>query len=87
MTDLDRDKELRPRDRRRGVLLTMLVAIVGAGIVLGLLFEYTPWANQTMSDSANSSAGAIQGRGAGAQSGPAPTTPAQAAPAAGTPRR
>ena len=87
MTDLDRETELRPRERRRGILLSMLVAVVGAVIVLGLLFRYTPWANQTTSDSANSNAGAIQGRGAGAQSGPAPTMPGQAAPAAGTPTR
>ena len=87
MTDLDREKELRPRERRRGILLSMLGALVGAVIVLGLLFRYAPWANQTTSDSANSNAGAIQGSGAGAQSGPVPTIPGQAAPASGTATR
>jgi hypothetical protein len=87
LTDLDRDRELKPTDRRRGVILTMVIAGVAALIVVALLFSYRPWTNQTASDSANSNAGATMGQGAGGQSAPAPTMPGQAAPAPSAPSR
>lgn len=87
MTDLDRERELKPTGRRRGVILTFVIAAAAALILVALLFSYRPWTNQTASDSANSNAGATMGQGAGGQSGPAPTMPGQAAPATNAPSR
>jgi hypothetical protein len=87
MTDLDKNRELTPGQARRGIGVSVIVAVIAAAIVVALLFKYAPWSNQTASDSANSNSASTLGRGAGGQSGPAPTMPGQSAPASGTDSR
>ena len=87
MTDLDKNRELTPGQTRRGIGVSVVVAVIAAVIVVALLFKYAPWNNQTASDSANSNSASILGRGAGGQSGPAPTMPGRSAPASGTTSR
>jgi hypothetical protein len=87
LTDLDQDRELKPTDRRRGVILTFVIAAAAALIIVALLFSYRPWTNQAANDSANSNAGAVMGQGAGGQAAVTPTMPGQAAPAANAPSR
>ena len=87
MTDHDKNRELTPGQTRRGIGVSVVVAVIAAVIVVALLFEYAPWNNQTASDSANSNSASILGRGAGGQSGPAPTMPGRSAPASGATSR
>ena len=71
------------RETRRGIGVSIAVAIVGAVAIIWILFAYKPWNNQTASDSANSNAGAVMGTGSGGQARVAPTEPGQSAPRPG----
>lgn len=62
MTDLDRERELGPAEKRRGVIVTLISSVIAALAFVGLLYIFVPWNNSTASDSAKNNTDATIGQ-------------------------